>query len=251
MGAVRQPTPMFIRRRQSGDTPTPEPTADLIKAQSWLPLRYGNIWYTLHTTAAAAFAAWANFEIDKVLSMHETTVAGPDISTWEGTLHFYAQGTVEDRNSNTIAIQLTNLAHANSGNVALVAPMMDLIIDWEGGIVFGPTNHQNKALFHVPSPLDYIRSLLIPALAPTQLSVSLATGPARVQYPPTDAGDFWDRFGSDLTPLIESALKGPLGTYDIEIEVKFTYSLNVSQTGTIYTLTPTETTIIKNGFTPA
>ena len=250
MGAVRQPTPMFIRRRQAGDTPTPEPTTDLIKAQSWLPLRYGNIWHTLHTTAVTAFAAWADFEIDKVLSMHEIT-AGAGISTWEGTLHFYAQGTVADREIDTIAIQLTNLAHAHSRVQALSVPMMDLIIDWQGGIVLGPQTYVNKALFHVPRPWEYIRSLLMPALASTPLSVALATGPGRVHYPPTDAGEFWDRFGASTAPLIETALKGPLGTYDIEIEVKFTYSINVSQTGSFYDLTPTETRIIKNGYTPA
>lgn len=250
MGAVRQPTPMFIRRRQAGDTPTPEPTTDLIKAQSWLPLRYGNIWYTLHTTAATAFAAWADFEIDKVLSMHEIA-AETDTSTWEGTLHFYAQGTVADREIDMIAIQLTNLAHAHSRVGTLTLPMMDLIIDWQGGIVIDQQTYVNKALFHVPSPGEYIRSLLVPALESTPLSVNRYAGPGRVQNPPTDAGEFWDRFGASTTPLIETALTGPLGTYDIEIEVKFNYSLNVSPTGSFQYLTPTETRIIKNGYTPA
>lgn len=115
----------------------------------------------------------------------------------------------------------------------------------------GDPVYTDKDILDLPSPKQYTDALIKPALAQTVLSVGEATGGA-YKWPTTaNSNPWWDRYGSDMLPLVTQELDGPLGTYDILIEVEF--ALTITRYGSItrdQVLTPTETRYIANNYTP-
>lgn len=252
MGGVKIPTPIYVFRRR-GSSGQPENLAE-IRAKSFLPIRYGDVWVSGRPASgvgSGSFAAYSHIDIHTLKTF--SYEKGIFTLAYSGTYDFTASGRPQDigASNNTIALLFKSLLHANSPVGAYQVPMLRLLVDNPYGAAYdGNEMFQGKALIYLPSPGEQVDALLEPALASTVLSIADATGGA-YRWPTTIAENpWWDRFGAVMLPMVSRSLRGPIGVYDINLEVDFDLTLTSQGQTSTQTLTPTATRFIRNTFTP-
>lgn len=253
--AVRQPTPIYIRPRKSA----PGMTAEEI-VQGMLPISYGDTWVAgrpASGVSSSTLSVWDNIDITTAQEIGTLLPGMQSRSVFSGTLEFGVRGVPQVRNGSTIALRMTALPHSSRQAPALSKdyPMARLLFYCPGfsvgGENIGEPVYTDRDILDLPAPKQYTDALIKPALTQTVLSVGEATGGA-YKWPTTaDSNPWWDRYGSEMRPLVTQELDGPLGTYDILIEVDF--RLTITRYGSLtrtQVLTPTETRYVTNNFTP-
>lgn len=255
--AVRQPTPMFIRRRKSASGSNM--TAEEI-VQGMLPISYGDTWVAgspASGVSTSTLSVWDNIDITTAKEIGKLLPGMMSRSVFSGTLEFGVRGVPRIRNGGTIALRMKALPQSSRHTPAVSHdyPMARLLFycpgsSISGGNIVDPV-YTDKDVLDLPAPKQYTDALIKPVLAQTVLSVGEATGGSYKWPTTTDTNPWWDRYGGKMRPLATQELIGPLGSYDILIEVDF--DLTITHYGSFtreQTLTATETRYVANNFTP-
>lgn len=256
--AVRQPTPMYIRRRKSASGGSNMTAEEIV--QGMLPISYGDTWVAgspASGVSTSTLSVWDNIDITTAKEIGKLLPGMISRSVFSGTLEFGVRGVPRIRNGSTIALRMKALPQSSRQTPAVSHdyPMARLLFYCPGisisGENIGDPVYTDKDVLYLPAPKQYTDALIKPVLAQTVLSVGEATG-GSYKWPTTiDTNPWWDRYGGEMHTLATQKLIGPLGSYDILIEVDF--DLTITHYGSVtreQTLTATETRYVANNFTP-
>lgn len=255
--AVRQPTPMYIRRRKSASGSNM--TAEEI-VQGMLPISYGDTWVAgspASGVSRSSLSVWDNIDITTAKEIGKLLPGMMSRSVFSGTLEFGVRGVPQIRQGSTIALRMKALPQSSRQTPAVSHdyPMARILFYCPGSSVsgenIGDPVYTDKDILYLPAPKQYTDALIKPALAQTVLSVGEATGGYYRWPTKAETNPWWNRYGGEMRSLVTQQLDGPLGTYDILVEVDFELTItHYGSTTRDQVLTPTETRYVANKFAP-